>query len=114
MDTNKIVIGDVYQIKKWDIGIFNTEWTCTKIKEDALLFKKSSDIYMDIETKLNYYIDINENRQLGDAVVFSKKVKLFNQLAEEEDKCNDIPVHKVKKIYKKMKKNIRSKSDNKG
>ncbi len=39
MDTNRVAIGHVYQIIKWEVGTYNISYTYERIKENALLFR---------------------------------------------------------------------------
>lgn len=106
MDTNKVLIGNVYQITKWDEGTYDISYTYEKIKENALLFRQSDNTYLDIETKLVYEVNINKNRKMGDAIVFSNSLTTFNSLLDKEDRCSDMPDKKVIKIYQKVKSNV--------
>lgn len=103
MDTNKILIGHVYQIIKWEVGIYDISYAYQKIKEDALLFRQEANTYLDVETKLVYEVNINENRKMGDAFVFSNDLTTFNSFLDKEDRCSDMPNDQVIKAYQKVK-----------
>lgn len=105
MDTNRIAIGHVYQIIKWEVGIYDTSYTYEKIKENALLFRQKDNTYLDLKTKLVYEVNINENRQMGDAFVFSNGLTTFNSFLDKEDRCSDMPDNQVIKVYQKVKSN---------
>lgn len=105
MDTNRVAIGHVYQIIKWEVGTYDTSYTYEKIKENALLFRQKDNTYLDLETKLVYEVNINENRGVGDAFVFSNDLTTFNSFLDKEDRCSDMPDDQVIKVYQKVKNN---------
>lgn len=106
MDTNKILIGNVYQITKWEVGTYSINYTYEKVKEKALLFRQKDSTYLDVETKLVYEANLNQSRKMGDAIVFSSSLIPFNSLLNQEDRCSDMPHYKVRKVYQKVKTNI--------
>lgn len=105
MDTNRVAIGHVYQIIKWEVSTYNISYTYERIKENALLFRQKDNTYLDLETKLVYEVNINENRQMGDELVFSNDLTTFNSFLDKEDRCSDMPDDQVIKVYQKVKNN---------
>lgn len=106
MDTNKVLIGNVYQIIKWKENTFDIDYSYCKLKENALLFKQSDNTYLDIETKLSYEVNVNPHRQIGDAFVFSENLIPFNQYLDENYRCNDIDENDIIKVYQNVKSDI--------
>ncbi len=107
MDTNKVLIGDVYQITKWERNQFQINYAYYRIKDNALLFRQPNNTYMDIETKLIYESNLNSKRQIGDAIVFSGDVIPFNSFLDEKDRCNDVPEDDVVEVYQMVKTKIK-------
>lgn len=112
MDTNKVLIGNVWQIVKWKVNTYDIAYSCCKIKKDALLFRQSDNTYLDIETRLSYEANINPDRHIGDAVVFTDNLITFNQFLNEKDRCSDIDEDDIIKVYQKVKSSFGQKSNN--
>lgn len=111
MDTNRLVIGNVYQIEKWKVSHYDINYSCTRIKDNALLYREDNGVFRDVETKLFYKANVDTSRQIGDAIVFSGSVTPFNPFLEEEDRCNDVSEDKIIKVYQKVKPSIKKAKD---
>ena len=107
MNTNKVFIGNIYQVTSCKVKGRKKNYGFGLLKENAILYKKKDGDFFNLETDISYMSDLSDwydYPEIGKAMVLSNMLKIFNFYLDEEKRNSDLPKQEIVQAYNHIKK----------